>query len=498
MKEEIATKLKPTAGSDALTSRTLPYNILAEQMLLGTILVDNEMVGKVNDFLDAEHFFDPIHKKIYEAINSFLEKGIIANSITLKNYFDKEEGLKDRGGAQYLADLASLSATIINMHDYGRAIYDLALRRQLIHIGEEITNDAFDKEQGLSANEQIDIAEQKLYNIADDYLQHNKGFVLLSKPLGEAIGKAQQAFKNKGKVSGVASDFVDLDELLGGFQNSDLIIVAGRPSMGKTALALNFAINCCNVLLSNFEKKKENEKEENEKPKSVGFFSLEMSSEQLASRLLSMSSGINTSKLRTGHVDEEEFGYVVKASKNMQELLLFIDDTPSLSVSSLRTRARRLKRKHNLGILFVDYLQLLRPTNTSRDQNRVQEISEITQSLKAIAKELHVPVIALSQLSRAVEQREDKRPLLSDLRESGTIEQDSDIVMFIYREEYYLMRRKPAKEGTDLYEKWQQDMDNIKNMSELIVAKHRNGPVGNVRLHFDSNLTKFSNFQRNS
>jgi replicative DNA helicase len=495
MKEE--TFLKPVASEDdKLLGRTLPYNILAEQMLLGTVLVDNEMIMKVGDFLEAEHFFDPVHKKIYETIKTFSEKGIIANPITLKNYFDKEEGLKDRGGAQYLADLASLSATIINVHDYGRTIYDLALRRQLIHIGEEITNDAFEKEQGLSAHEQIDVAEEKLYHIADDYLAHNQGFVPLTKPLTAAIGKAQQAFKNKGKVSGIATEFTDLDELLGGFQDSDLIIIAGRPSMGKTAIALNLAFNCCNTMLKNFENKKD--KDQNEKPKSVGFFSLEMSSEQLASRLISSSSGINTSKLRTGHVDEEEFGYLVKASKELQELPIFIDDTPALSISALRTRARRLKRKHNLGMLFVDYLQLLRASNiNNKDQNRVQEISEITQGLKAIAKELHIPVIAGSQLSRAVEQREDKRPLLSDLRESGTIEQDSDIVMFLYREEYYLMRRKPTKEGTDLYEKWQQDMDNVKNITDLIISKHRNGPVGNVRLHFDSNLTRFTNAQKN-
>jgi replicative DNA helicase len=494
MKEE--TFLRPIETDiDKLITRSLPHNILAEQMLLGTILVDNEMMSKVNDFLSEDHFFDPIHKKIYETIKTFSEKGIIANPVTLKNYFDKEEGLKNRGGAQYLVDLASLSATIINVHDYGRAIYDLALRRQLIHIGEEITNDAFDKEQGLSANEQIDMAEQKLYNIADDYLESNKGFVKLNKPLSEAISKAQQAFRNKGSVSGIATDFADLDELLGGFQDSDLIIVAGRPSMGKTALSLNFALNCCQVLLNNFENKKD--KDPHEKPKSIGFFSLEMSAEQLASRLISTISGINTSKLRTGHVDEEEFGKIVNASKELQSLQIFIDDTPSLTISALRTRARRLKRKHNLGILFIDYLQLLRSNANNKDQNRVQEISDITQGLKAIAKELHIPVVAGSQLSRAVEQREDKRPLLSDLRESGTIEQDSDIVIFIYREEYYLLRRKPTKEGTDLYEKWQQDMDSVKNITDLIVAKHRNGPVGNVKLYFDSNLTKFANYQKN-
>ncbi|NRA73798.1 MAG: replicative DNA helicase [Rickettsiales bacterium] len=493
MSKEVTVNPKTEIQDSSSLSRTLPYNILAEQMLLGNILVDNEMVTRISEFLDADHFFDPIHKKIYATINMFLEKGIIANPVTLKNSFDKEEALKDRGGSQYLADLASLSTTIINIYDYGRTIYDLALRRQLIHIGQEITNDAFDKEQGLSANQQIEVAEQKLYDIADDYLAHNKGFVSLTKPLDEAIKKAQHAFQNKNKVSGIATDFVDLDDLLGGLQNSDLIIIAGRPSMGKTAVKLNLAFNCYHSLLTNFQNKKD--KQQNEKPKSVGFFSLEMSSEQIASRLISMLSGISTSKLRTGHIDEEEFGHVVRASKELQELEFFIDDTPSLSISALRTRARRLKRKHNLGILFVDYLQLLRSSNpNNKDQNRVQEISEITQGLKAIAKELNIPVVAGSQLSRAVEQREDKRPLLADLRESGSIEQDSDIVVFIYREEYYLMRSRPP-EGTDKHNKWQQDMDNVKNITELIVAKHRNGPVGNVKLYFDNNLTRFTNFQ---
>lgn len=476
--------------------RTLPYNLKVEQMLLGTFLVDNEAILKVGDFLEAEHFFDPAHRKIYEMIRVFLDKEIIANPITLKTYFDKEESLQNRGGAQYLADLAALSATIINVNHYGRIVYDLALRRKLVNIGQEITNDAFDKEQGLSAYEQIDVAEQKLYNIATDYSEHNRGFIPLKKSLSDAINKVQHAFKNKGLVSGISSSFTDLDDLLGGFQNSDLIIIAGRPSMGKTALALNLALNCCKVLVNNFENNKT--KEQNEKPKSVGFFSLEMSSEQLSSRLLSMASTISTSKLRTGHIDKEGFEHIVRASKELQSLPLFIDDTPSISISSLRTRARRLKRKHNLGILFVDYLQLIRPSNVgSGDHNRVQEISEITQSLKSIAKELHIPVIALSQLSRAVEQREDKRPMLSDLRESGTIEQDSDIVMFIYREEYYLMRKKP-EEGSEKYDKWQQEMDKVKRVSELIVSKHRNGPIDNIKLYFDSHLTQFANFRARS
>lgn len=484
----------PVNNQDKLI-RTLPYNIVAEQMLLGAILTNNESINRVSDFLLAQHFFEPIHQRIYEAILLFMDKGIIANHVTLKNFFDKDEALKDKGGADYLADLAALSVTIINITDYGRTIYDLAIRRDLIDIGEEIVNEAFDNEIEVTAHQQIEEAEQKLYNLAVNDSESNKGFLQLKKPLTDAINKAQMAFQNKGKVSGIATEFIDMDELLGGLQNSDLIILAGRPSMGKTALAVNLALNCCRVLSKNHDLQKNNKSEENPdaKPGAVGFFSLEMSSEQLASRMISMSSGLSSAKLRTGHIEEDEFVGVVQAAKELQNLPCFIDDTPSLTISSLRTRARRLKRKHNCAILFIDYLQLLRASAGSKDQNRVQEISEITQGLKAIAKELNIPVIALSQLSRAVEQREDKRPLLSDLRESGSIEQDADIVMFIYREEYYLMRREP-RPGTDDYTNWQNDMDRIRHVSEVIVAKHRNGPIGTVKLQFDDRLTKFSNY----
>jgi replicative DNA helicase len=481
-----------------LLIRTLPQNIMAEQMLLGVILTNNESIHKVSDFLLAEHFYEPVHQRIYDAILLFLDKGIVANHITLKNYFDKDEALLEKGGAAYLADLASLAVTIINITDYGRTIYELALRRNLINIGEEVVNDAFDKEIELSAHDQIEVAEQKLYDLAVNDLEQNRGFLQIRHSVTEAINKAQSAFQNKGKVSGISTDFIDLDEILGGFQNSDLLILAGRPSMGKTAMALNLALNCSQVLTRNFEQQKALHPEEyaNKKPGAVGFFSLEMSAEQLASRMISMLSGISTVKLRTGHVDEDEFVNIVQAAKDLQGLPFFIDDTPSLTISALRTRARRLKRKHNCAVLFIDYLQLLRSSLGSKEQNRVQEISEITQGLKAIAKELNIPVIALSQLSRAVEQREDKRPLLSDLRESGSIEQDADIVMFIYREEYYLMRKKP-KEGTEEYNKWQSDMDAVGNVSEIIISKHRNGPVGSVKLQFDSHLTKFNNYAAN-
>ncbi len=479
-------------------ARVMPCNLVAEQMLLGNLLTDNELINKVSDFLLADHFFEPVHKRIYNEIIRFMDKGIVANPVTLKNCFDKDESLKDKGGAQYLFDLASLAATIINVTDYGKAIYDLALRRSLIHVGEDVVNDAYDKEGALSAPEQIEIAEQRLYNIADSYMQSNQGFSPIKVSLNNAINKAQQAFKNKGKVSGIATDFIDLDDKLGGLQDSDLIILAGRPAMGKTAIILNIALNCCKVLVRNFEMQKNElpDKTKNHRPKSVGFFSLEMSAEQIASRMISMMSGVNSSKLRTGHLNEEEFSQIVRGAKELQSLPFFIDDTPSLSISALRTRARRLKRQHNLGILFIDYLQLIRGSRVGKDINRVQEVSEITQGLKAIAKELNIPVVAPAQLSRAVEQREDKRPLLSDLRESGSIEQDADIVAFLYREEYYLMRKKPPKEGTEAFAEWQQAMSAVSNISEVIIAKHRNGPVGDIKLYFDPSLTRFTNYSQ--
>lgn len=477
---------------DAL-ERSLPYNLVAEQMLLGHILVENENMNKVLDFLRAEHFFDPVHGKIFDYINIFMEKGIVATPVTLKTYLEKDPAFEEKGGAHYLAELAGLTTTIINVKDYAKVIYDLALRRELIAVGEEVVNDAFDGDISLSGQQQIELAEQKLYNIANN-TDTSGGFVSIKTTLEETVSKAQSAFKNKNKISGIASGFLDLDELLGGFQNSDLVILAGRPAMGKTAVVTNLVVNCIETMQKEMEKTKEGEREKF----SIGVFSLEMSADQLASRMISMMSGVNSNKIRTGHIDEEEFFSVIDASKKLQEYPVFIDDTPALSLSALRTRARRLKRKHNLRMLFIDYLQLVRANVVgSREANRVQEISEITQTLKAIAKELNIPVIALSQLSRAVEQREDKRPLLSDLRESGSIEQDADIVAFIYREEYYLMRKKP-KEGTDAYSKWQQDMSNVSNITDLIIAKHRNGPVGDVKLYFDPSLTKFVNYSQNN
>lgn len=474
--------------------RSIPHNILAEQFLLGAILTNNELYNRVNDFLLGEHFYEPVHSRIYEAIGIYLERSMSATPITLKNYFDKDLTLLELGGASYLAKLAGLSTTIINALDHGRIIYDLAIRRKLINIGELIVNEAYEQEIEKTALEQIERAEQELFNLASEgKTGENSGFCGLKNSLINAIEKITIAHRHKEQVTGVSTGFIDLDNILCGFQDSDLLILAARPSMGKTALAVNLAINSCNYLFNKHQASKSNEQES---PPSVGFFSLEMSSDQLAARMLSMSSTLNASKLRSGHIDDRDFSKLLNSAKNLQQLPFFIDDTPALSISALRTRARRLKRRHNLALLFVDYLQLVKGSSKSSEANRVQEVSEITQGLKAIAKELNIPVIALSQLSRAVEQREDKRPLLSDLRESGSIEQDADIVMFIYRDEYYISRREP-RAGTEEHNKWQAEMDQAMNISEIIIAKQRNGPIGNIKLYFDAHTTKFTNFSKN-
>jgi replicative DNA helicase len=483
-------------AQDTKTYREQPYNILAEQMLLGVFLTNNEAVNKVSDFLLEEHFYEPVHQRIFAAIHKFIERGVIANPITLKNHFDKDSALSDIGGAEYLVKLAGLATTIINVADYARTIYDLSVRRKLIAVGEEIVNDAFDVEIERTAKEQIEKAEQELFILASEGHDGSTGFQHIKSPLIDAIHRAELAFKHRERVSGISTGFVDLDKLLGGFQNSDLLILAGRPSMGKTALGINLAYQSCKAMYEHHMATKEERGDDNLPPPAVGVFSLEMSSEQLAARMLSMVSEVDSSKMRSGHISEDDFGKIVTANKYMNQLPFFIDDTPSLSISALRTRARRLKRRHNLGLILVDYLQLLRGASKQSESNRVLEISEITQGLKAVAKELNIPVIALSQLSRAVEQREDKRPLLSDLRESGSIEQDADIVMFIYRDDYYLMRKQP-REGTPEYETWQAEVSKAFNVAEVIIAKQRNGPIGNVRLHYESNLTKFSNLAEN-
>ena len=461
--------------------REAPCNIEAEQAVLGALLVNNGALEYIGEQLKAEHFYEPLHTRIFEAIHKFHNKGQIANPVTLRHYFDQDEALADIGGGAYLAKLAGAAITVINM------IYDLALKRQLVVIGEEVVNTAYAHKVDLPAINQIEAAEQKLFSLSVEGIG-DRGFRSIKHSIMGAIRQAEFAYKHDGVV-GVSTGLKDMDGMLGGLQRSDLLILAGRPSMGKTALAVNVAYNACLALVKEAKDKGLSAKEAG----SVGFFSLEMSAEQLSTRMLSSASQLNSSKIINGRITAEEFAHLVRVSQEMSALPFYIDDTPALSISALRTRARRLKRLNNLKVLVVDYLQLLRGTTASSQANRVQEVSEITQGLKAIAKELDVPVIALSQLSRAVEQREDKRPLLSDLRESGSIEQDADVVMFIYREEYYLSRSEPSMDDDKKYSKWQDDMNRAMNVAEVIIAKHRNGPIGNVKLRFDSNLTQFDN-----
>ena len=475
--------------------RALPHNDEAEQALLGALLVNNEKAHIVSGFLQPEHFFQPIHGRIFDAILKLVERGQMANPVTLKHYFENDEALADIGGAQYLARLVGSTVTIINAEDYARTVHDLYLRRELINLGEDIVNEAFDYKVDTPARGQIEAAEQYLFDLAERG-EYEGGFRPLDKSLTDAINMVEGAYKKEGTVTGVATGLIELDNLLGGLHPSDLLILAGRPSMGKTALATNIAFHAAR---NHRVEAGDDGVEKRVDGAVVGFFSLEMSAEQLATRLLSEESGISSDRLRHGKINKEDFFKVVEVSRTLSTVPFFIDDTPALSVAALRTRARRLKRTHNLSLVVVDYLQLVRSTRRAAQDNRVLEIGEITQGLKALAKELNVPVLALSQLSRAVEQREDKRPQLSDLRESGSIEQDSDVVMFIFRQQYYLQRSEPIQRGEEdddafakRYKKWRARFEAVSGVAELHIAKQRHGPIGNVKLHFKGETTKFS------
>jgi replicative DNA helicase len=478
-----------------VTFRSLPHNDEAEQALLGALLVNNEKIHIVSGFLLAEQFYQPIHGRIYDAVLKLVERGQMANPVTLKHYFENDDALTDIGGAQYLARLAGSTVTIINAEDYARTVHDLALRRSLISLGEEVVNDAFDYKIDVPATDQIETAEQRLFNLAEAG-QAEGGFRPLSDSLTGAITMMEGAYKGDSGVSGISTGLSALDDLLGGLHPSDLLILAGRPSMGKTALATNIAFQAA---LNYRIEPDENGEDQRVAGAVVGFFSLEMSAEQLASRLLSEETGISSHKLRRGDISKDDFHKVVEASRRLARAPFFIDDTPALSVAALRTRARRLLRTQKLSLIVVDYLQLVRPSGTTKNDNRVQEIGEITQGLKALAKDLNLPVLALSQLSRAVEQREDKRPQLSDLRESGSIEQDSDVVMFIFREEYYLERSEPVRRADEAderfierYERWKNRLQEVAGTAEVFIAKQRHGPIGGLKLQFTSETTKFS------
>ena len=478
------------AGPDAAgAQRHPPVNIEAEQALLAAILANNQSYEKIADFLLAEHFADPVHGRIYAACGKLIERGQVANAVTLKNVFDSDGDLAEIGGAQYLAELQAAYVTIINAEHYARTIHDLYLRRQLIDLGEGVVNDAFEVDLDKPATNQIEAAEQRLYNLSETG-QTEGDFQSFRSALITAINQAEAAHRRAGQMAGVGTGLIDLDEMLGGLHDSDLVVLAGRPGMGKTALATNVGFNAARRHLDG----------DGADGAVVGFFSLEMSSEQLATRILSEQSGVASENIRRGKLSAHDFEELVRASNELSALPFFIDDTPAASVGQVRTRARRLKRRQNLGLLIVDYIQLMRPTAGKSPESRVQEISEITRGLKVIAKELNIPVLALSQLSRAVEQREDKRPQLSDLRESGTIEQDADMVMFVFREQYYLERAEPTQrpdESDDKYherhQKWQDRMERVYGTAEAIVAKQRHGPTGKVRLSFDGATTRFGN-----
>ena len=468
------------------TLKTELSNLEAEQSLLGTIILNNEYLSRVLEFLLPEHFYEPAHQKIYAQIIHNVEKvSIVANAITLKQFFENDENIKAIGGAKYLSTLLASASGIFDIADYGRVIYDLALKRKLVMIGEDVVNRVYKTENNLSAQEQIEQAEANLFDLAEKGGNGKSDFRNISFSIKETLDKTLLARKRDSHISGVSTGFTDLDKMLSGLQQSDLFILAGRPSMGKTAIAINIAVNACKYLNPNFDDKKN--------LKAVGFFSLEMSSDQLASRILSMECSINATKFRTGQLSENEWEVVATRSAEIAKMPFFIDDTPALSISAIRTRARRMLRKNNLGLLVIDYLQLIRGSSSRSAENRVQEVSEITQGLKAIAKELNIPVIALSQLSRAVEQREDKRPQLSDLRESGSIEQDADVVAFIYRDSYYKERMRPPENEVDKFQKWKSEMQQVAHKAEFIIAKQRNGPVGSIELFFDAEFTRFGN-----
>ncbi|TVR06830.1 MAG: replicative DNA helicase [Salinarimonadaceae bacterium] len=466
--------------------RVAPHNIDAEQALLGAILVNNEAYYRVSDFLGPEHFHEDLHRRIYEVASSLIKAGKVATPVTLKTFL----GDQDLGGitvSQYLARLASEATTIINAMDYGRTIYDLSIRRKLIAIGEETVNTAFDAPVDSTPRAQIEEAERKLFALAETG-RYDGGFQRFTDALTAAIGMAAKAYQRDGKLSGISTGLVDIDRKLGGLQPSDLVILAGRPAMGKTSLATNIAFNIAKAYRG---EKRPDGTIETMNGGVVGFFSLEMSSEQLATRIIAEQSGIPSYKIRRGDITEDEFYKLTEAAREMQSIPFYIDQTGGISIAQLTARARRLKRQKGLDVLVVDYLQLL-SGSSKKGENRVQELTEITTGLKALAKELSVPIVALSQLSRQVESRDDKRPQLSDLRESGSIEQDADVVLFVYREEYYLQNREPKPDSKE-YPEWQAEMERVHGKAELIIGKQRHGPTGTVQLAFQANITRFTN-----
>ncbi len=475
------------AGSDIEEQDLTPHSIEAEQALLGALLYDNEVYHRISSTVQAKHFYNPVHIRIYESISTLIEHGKLADAIVLKNRFSQDETLVDIGGVEYLALLLESAPTGASAPEYAKMIFDLALRRELIRLGGDIKSLAEDPDSEQDARTQISAAEMQLFSLAETGAV-SSGFVSFDKALLESIEMTTAAFERDGGLSGMSTGLLDLDRQLGGLHRSDLVILAGRPSMGKTSLATNIAFNIARAYKT---EKDANGIEKTVNGGIVGFFSLEMSSEQLATRLLAEQSEVPSNKIRRGDINQNQYEDVREAADVIQKIPLYIDDTGGLSIGALSARARRLKRMVGLDLIVVDYLQLLSGSGRSSD-GRVQEVTQITMGLKALAKELDVPVLALAQLSRQVEQRDDKKPQLSDLRESGSIEQDADVVMFVYREEYYLSRMEP-REGTEEHLKWQDEMAALHAKAEVIVGKQRHGPIGTVKLGFTAELTKFTN-----
>ena len=480
------TAFNPT-GVDVQAPDTMPHSIEAEQQLLGAILTNNDIYDRVASVITGKHFFDPVHKRIFDISAARIAKNNLASPVTLKAFMEDDEGLKELGGPAYLARLAGAAISAFAVRDYAQMIYDLSVRRDLIKLGRDISDKAARVEVSSEPKEQIVEAEQALYSLAEQG-QVESGFQSFLSAVTDAVNVANAAYQRDGGLAGVSTGLVDMDKKLGGLHKSDLLILAGRPSMGKTSLATNIAFN----IAKQYKKGLLPDGSEGAVQGGVvGFYSLEMSAEQLAARILSEASEVPSEQIRRGDMTEAEFRRFVDAAKALEACPLFIDDTPALPIAQLAARARRLKRTHGLDVLMVDYLQLVRGTGNS--ENRVNEISEITMGLKAIAKELNIPVIALSQLSRQVENRDDKRPQLSDLRESGSIEQDADVVMFVFREEYYVEREKPSDDNLEEMAKWQERMERLHGKAEVVIGKQRHGPIGTVELSFEGRFTRFGN-----
>ncbi len=457
-------------------SKELPNNIEAEQSVIGSILVSNDMFDEVSPIINYSKFYDPVHQKIFLAIENLIAKGMLANPITLKNYFENDKNLIELEGHEYLVKITKFSTSLRQAIEYSKIIYDMHVRRELIKISESTIDQASNKNIDLPGEKIIEESEKLLFDLAERG-SFSKSFIKFDAALNQTIEMASKAFKNIEGIVGVPTGLTDLDDRLGGLHNQDLVIIGGRPSMGKTALATNIAFHAAKNIQDKGIKS------------SVAFFSLEMSSEQLSTRILSEQSRIKSNDIRRGKISEEQFDKFIETSKNISELPLYIDETPAISIAAISNRARRIKRLFGCELVVVDYIQLMRSTNI-RNEGRVQEISEITQGLKALAKELNVPVLAVSQLSRAVEQRDDKKPQLSDLRESGSIEQDADVVMFVYREAYYLERKEP-RPATVEHVEWQAKMNEISILADIMIGKQRHGPTGNIKVEFEAMFTKF-------